>query len=88
MTRKLLIDEEAIEEAEAETRYDRERGGEPSRCDSQRRSTRSIAGSRTDDSWGAAPAIRALSPQTVSATVSSPVIHRWNTETPRELRHR
>jgi plasmid stabilization system protein ParE len=29
MTRRLLVDEEAIEEAEAETRYYRERGGEP-----------------------------------------------------------
>src|SRR3954469_23382143 len=29
MTREVLIDEDAIEEAEAETRYYRERGGEP-----------------------------------------------------------
>lgn len=29
MTRRLLVAEEAIEEAEAETRYYRERGGEP-----------------------------------------------------------
>jgi hypothetical protein len=48
MIRDLVVDEEAIEEAETETRYYAERAGTLVAYGSRRRSKRSTAGSQMD----------------------------------------